>query len=86
MRLNKKTVDRLMEERGLSVEDLARLYKGSPGEYSVMCNIKCGFKRAYQMAEIFNCSVDDIMVYSEDKSPRRKSNKQSKRKKGGKNG
>lgn len=76
MRLNKEVVDRLMKERGISVEDLARLYKGSRGEYYVMCKIRCGFKRAYQLAEIFNCTVDDLVIY-EDEPP--KENDESKK-------
>lgn len=68
----------MMEERGMTRKDLARLYKGSIGEFEVMCGIKCGFNRAYQIAEIFDCSVDDILIYSEDKSPKRNKKKRGK--------
>lgn len=70
MRLRKDVVDQLMKERGMSLKDLARGYKGNITEYAIMCNIKCGFRRAYQIAEMFDCTVDDIVTYGDEKWPR----------------
>lgn len=49
----------------MTYEDLARLYKGSKGEISNMVHKQIGLKRAYEIAEILHCSVDDIVDYED---------------------
>ena len=69
MLLNKEVVLKMMEERNMSIEELARLYRGNPNEFYNMCNYKIGFNRAYQLAEIFDCTVDDIVTNGNEKWP-----------------
>lgn len=68
--MRKDIVDQLLKEKGMTRKEFARLYKGKENEYWAMCNIKCGFKRAYQIAEIFGTTVDDIVTYGDEKWPR----------------